>query len=389
MKLVYVQNEYPVLSQTFVSNEISELRRRGIDVYVVASRRGARFEGSDTDQPDLVLNEVGVRRLLTSHARLAAKAPRVYARYLGWLARRGPSFLPWAFHVPFIWSCVPYCADVHIHTHFATRAAGVAEGLREILGATRSVTLHASDLYSNPRLSLQIENASLCTVTEHNQRYLEALNLDNGHLVRCGLDLTRFESSNRDRVESGLLVSVGRLVPKKGHDRLIRWLGSEAGSPYRLRIVGSGPEHGPLADLVEDLGLSDRVQLVGAQPPSAVIEEVSRADVFALACRVDDAGDADGLPVVLLEAALIGTPVVSTNVTGISEFLSEQTGYLAQHDDETDLHRALLGALTDPARDVRARRARALVMEKFTVQAQVDALIRAISQARDAPVNDD
>ncbi|KTS13611.1 hypothetical protein RSA3_03895 [Microbacterium testaceum] len=241
------------------------------------------------------------------------------------------------------------------------------------------MTLHAADIFKNTRLALQVENARLCTVTEHNQRYLSERDLTNVRLVRCGLDVESFPIRDPQQVERDLIVSVGRLVEKKGHDRLIRWLATQAGSPYRLRIIGEGEQRPTLSRLIDELGLADRVQLVGAMPSSSVIAEVARASVFALACRIDSDGDADGLPVVILEAALVGTPIVSTSVTGITEFLSRSTGYLARHDDEQDLHRALQEALTDPQRERRAANARDLVMTSFTLQAQADALLDLIS----------
>ncbi|WP_193753588.1 glycosyltransferase [Microbacterium testaceum] len=379
MNLVYIQNEYPVLSQTFVSNEIAELRRRGHRVRVVASRRGATFEGSADDQPDLVLREASLWAILGAHGHMVITCPAGYWKYSRWLVRRGRYFLPWAAHVPLIWRYLPAATQTHIHTHFATRAAGIAEGLRQVLGATRSVTLHAADIFKNTRLALQVENARLCTVTEHNQRYLSERDLTNVRLVRCGLDVESFPIRDPQQVERDLIVSVGRLVEKKGHDRLIRWLATQAGSPYRLRIIGEGEQRPTLSRLIDELGLADRVQLVGAMPSSSVIAEVARASVFALACRIDSDGDADGLPVVILEAALVGTPIVSTSVTGITEFLSRSTGYLARHDDEQDLHRALQEALTDPQRERRAANARDLVMTSFTLQAQADALLDLIS----------
>ncbi|MCA8926619.1 MAG: glycosyltransferase family 4 protein [Alphaproteobacteria bacterium] len=112
-----------------------------------------------------------------------------------------------------------------------------------------------------------------------------------------------------------VIVSVGNLISAKGHDLVIRALTDLPG--IHLLIAGKGPEHGALAALAAELGLADRVHLVGTMPQEELKALYSAADALVLA------SEREGWPNVLLEAMACGTPVVATNVGGIPEIVTE------------------------------------------------------------------
>ena len=118
------------------------------------------------------------------------------------------------------------------------------------------------------------------------------------------------------------VVTVGRLVPKKGHDLLVSACATIARDrAVHLTLVGDGPERVALHRHVRAaLARSPRltVELLGALPSEDVLEMLLRGrhHVFALACRVSEDGDRDGLPVALLEAAAAGLPIVSSALPG-------------------------------------------------------------------------
>jgi glycosyltransferase involved in cell wall biosynthesis len=109
------------------------------------------------------------------------------------------------------------------------------------------------------------------------------------------------------------LLAVGRLVPSKGYDMLLTALATliETVSTVRLRIVGDGPERAKLVRQAEQLGLSDRVEFLGACSIDEVRTEFARADLLVISSRDE------GLPRTLLEAAAAGVPAVATSVGGI------------------------------------------------------------------------
>ncbi len=136
-------------------------------------------------------------------------------------------------------------------------------------------------------------------------------------VLRNGVDLALFRPADRALVrrELGLdgptLLSVGHLIPRKGHDLAIRALSLLPG--WRLMIVGEGPERGRLETVARELGLADRVRFEGAQPHSSLPRFYAAADLLILA------SSREGWANVLLEAMACGTPVVASNIPGSPE----------------------------------------------------------------------
>ena len=109
------------------------------------------------------------------------------------------------------------------------------------------------------------------------------------------------------------------MVEKKGFSDLIEACAHLAnrGIDFRCRIVGTGELEADLQAQIEQLGLSDRVELVGPQPQAEVARELSQAAVFAAPCVIGEDGNRDGLPTVLLEAMAVGHALHLHAVTGI------------------------------------------------------------------------
>lgn len=150
------------------------------------------------------------------------------------------------------------------------------------------------------------------------------------------------------------LASCGRLIPKKGMDVTLRALSLIAGDYPRLRlqIMGDGPQRESLQALSAALGLTERVVWHGSQPPARVAEIMREADLFVLASRTDPAtGEMEGTPAVLLEAQLIGLPVLSTRHADIpSIVLDEESGLIVPAGDAQALARGLETLLQAPQR---------------------------------------
>jgi glycosyltransferase involved in cell wall biosynthesis len=147
---------------------------------------------------------------------------------------------------------------------------------------------------------------------------------------------------------------VGRLIPIKGPDVFLRALAELPESGWHAVLVGDGPERGRLHALRTELGLEDKVGLVGAIDDAARL--LAAFDVFVLSSR------SEGTPMVLLEAFGAGVPVVATAVGGVPHMFDhaegEPLGWLVPKDSPTALARAIQQALRDPG-EARARGARA------------------------------
>lgn len=141
------------------------------------------------------------------------------------------------------------------------------------------------------------------------------------------------------------LLSVGRLVEKKGHPDAIRALARarEAGQSFTLDIIGDGPERPRLERLVVELGLEESVRLLGALPHEKVVSHMRESDALVQASRTSAEGDEEGVPTVLMEAQMLGLPCVGTRHAGIPEVIpTENHVLLAREADSDDLAAALM-----------------------------------------------
>jgi glycosyltransferase involved in cell wall biosynthesis len=254
-------------------------------------------------------------------------------------------------------------------------------------GIPWSCSAHAKDIWLTPEWEKREKLRSmdwLVTCTEAGARALRALapTAKKVSLVYHGLDFTRFPAPPERRTrETGpyTLLSVGRLVPKKGLDGLLEALARlPADLDWRLRHVGGGPLKDELAAEADRLGIGARIQWLGARPQEQVLEEYRGADLFVLNCRIAEDGDRDGLPNVLMEAQSQRLPVISTAMPAIAELVIDgETGLLTRPDDPARLAVAIADLLRDPA--LRARLAAAgftRVRTRFSATGGIDDLER-------------
>jgi glycosyltransferase involved in cell wall biosynthesis len=223
-------------------------------------------------------------------------------------------------------------------------------------GPPFSFTAHAKDLYTTLARNLIIRAKAarfVLTCTRYNGCFLE--DLLSGvptpiHVVHHGADLARFHPSRR-QPKAGLIVSVGRLVPKKGYPILIDGLEllAHAEVDFCCDIYGGGPSREELERMVGRAALDARIRFHGARPQDEIAAAYARASVFALAPVVVSDGDRDGIPNVLVEAMASGVPVVSTRISGIPELIEHGVdGLLVEPSDAAALAHALRRVLEDP-----------------------------------------
>jgi phosphatidylinositol alpha-1,6-mannosyltransferase len=147
------------------------------------------------------------------------------------------------------------------------------------------------------------------------------------------------------------VLAVGRLVPRKGFDRLIAMLPElrQACGDVRLTIAGDGPEEGRLRGLAEATGVRAFVRFAIAPDRAALASLYRSADVFALAAR-HSKDDVEGFGIVFLEAALYGLPVAAVRTGGVPEaVLDGETGLLAEPESDAAFLANLKRLLTDRA----------------------------------------
>jgi len=166
---------------------------------------------------------------------------------------------------------------------------------------------------------------------------------------------------------------------KKGTRRLVeacRLLDNQ-GLDFRCTIIGGGPEHLPLRQLIEARGLDRIVELAGPKSQTEIVELLAQSQIFAFPARRDEAGDQDNLPTVLIEAMASGLPVVTSSLAGIPEIITDQiNGILIPQPAPDTLASAIRGLLLDPKkRENLGASGLSTAREKFSLAATVQELI--------------
>lgn len=192
------------------------------------------------------------------------------------------------------------------------------------------------------------------TVTDYNVARLEECSpAARGKIRRIynGIDLGRFRPQPLPGTQPPEIVSVGRLVEKKGFPYLIEAcrLLKDRGRDFRCTIIGEGDKEQQLRRQIAELGLTGVVSLTGPLSSDAVMAAITRGVMLALPCIVGDDGNQDALPTVMLEAMALGRAVVSSDLSGVVEIVDHgETGLIAPRRDSLALADAMDRLLGDP-----------------------------------------
>jgi glycosyltransferase involved in cell wall biosynthesis len=364
----YLLKKFPRLSETFILNELLGQERLGRPIQVLSRRHPddeprhpalERLQAEVEVLPPIRALDPWSTIFAGGSARqpLLGRVERLIGEWDAWCHPRLPSLLTESLYL------LRRTADLgirHLHVHFASDAAIVAMLLRDLGGPTYSLTAHAKDIYRegvNYALLDRIVGRSEFTVTvcEANVRYLEQ-RLSDAALsrLRClynGIDLGHFSDQSKERKPREIL-SVGRLVEKKGFDVLLETLRllAERGQRFEATIVGDGELRPELEARSAELGLAGRVRFTGAVDQGEVRRLMARATLFCLPCTVGEDGNRDALPTVLLEALASGLPVISTPVSGVPEIVDEgRAGVLVPERDPLATAAAVERLLDRPA----------------------------------------
>ena len=372
---------YPKLSETFILEEILGLERLGLALRLYALGPAtdaithpavARVRAPLVVVPASVSSHA--REFATRHARLLRAAPLRYLATLAFALGRGRRGLHDLMRAG--WLAVQLRDDgvEHLHSHFISAPADIAELVSRLSALPFSVSAHAKDIYLSEPAELQrklLAARFTVTCTEINRQVLATIAPQAPvHRMYHGVDHALFHPTQRVlAVGAPLIVSVGRLRAKKGLDNLIDAcaLLRHRGQAFACEIVGYGEEQARLQAQIDRLGLTDQVRLVGKLAREQVIERYAHAAVYVQPSRIAADGDRDGIPNVLLEAMAMGLPVVASRVSGIPELVGDgDNGLLVEADQPAALADAITRLLKQPALCASLGcRARATVTELF------------------------
>ena len=402
--IAVVVKGYPRLSETFIANELHALEKRGVNLAIVSLRKPSDTKHHAVHDaikaPVLYLPEyLHEEPLRVARAAIAGLHRPGFGRALRAFWRdflRDPSRNRVRRFGQALVIAAERCNSIaHLHAHFMHTPGSVARYTAILLGLRYSLSAHARDIWTTPpaERALKLSDAAFtvtCTAEARAQLAKDApASADRIHLVYHGVDAASFTpapQSARDGTNAAdpvRILSIGRLVEKKGYDVLLRALVQLPHDVHwRFTHLGGGPLATALIAQAASLGLADRIAWRGAQSHDAVRAALTEADLFALACRTDRDGDRDGLPNVLLEAAASALPIAATRTAAIAELVADDAnGILVDEGDANAMAAAVARLSRDPALRARlAAAARETALARFSPEPGYDriaALLRA------------
>lgn len=275
-----------------------------------------------------------------------------------------------------------------IHAHGPLPCGHSAMLLSRELGIPFVVSVHGLDAYSTEQVSgragewcrrisqrVYLASRRVICVSEHvRENVLGGVGRNcRTSVVYNGVDPELFAAGG-ESVKDPVVLSVGNLIPTKGHDVLIRGVAriAKESPSLNLQIIGEGPERGRLQALAQELGVSERVRFLGLQSRRFVAKAMGECTVFALASRYE------GLGCVYLEAMAAAKPIIGCRGQGIAEIVQHGTnGFLVGPDNERELSVALTILLGDENRRHNVgRAARETILDQHTLADQAERLVR-------------
>jgi glycosyltransferase involved in cell wall biosynthesis len=392
LRVGFVVKRYPRYSETFVVREILAHERAGVAIEIFSLRPSddthfqdlvARVRGpvnhlcfpAEGLQPD-VLSPTSVTAV--NFWRRLAEAGRALPGLWGQLESMQDEDARDIYQAAQMAYLVRRKGVHHLHAPFASDAATIARLGARLAGVSYSFTARAKDIFhaavdpDDLRRKMR-DAAGVVTISDYHLDYLRRTYgplADRVQRVYNGIDLEEFPYRRPDD-RPPVIVAVGRLVEKKGFDDLIEACAALAarGRDFGCRIIGAGSLRAALEEQVQRCRLQDRVKLTGPRPQNEVAREIQAAAVLAAPCIVAEDGDRDGLPNVIQEALALGTPVVTTDVTGIPEVVRDGArGLLVPQRAPAALADALDRLLAGPELRVRlAEEARRFMETEFDI----------------------
>ncbi|MCM0020652.1 MAG: glycosyltransferase family 4 protein [Tagaea sp.] len=391
-RLAVIVKGWPRLSETFVAQELVGLEERGLTLDLWSLRHPTdakthalhkRLKATVRYLPEYLKDEPARvwRGWRTARALPGYAAAR--AVFLADLRRDRTPNRARRFFQACVLAAEMDGDSAHLYAHFIHTPGSVARYAALMRGLSWSAFAHAKDIWTTPDWEKREKLAAMAwcaTCTKAGAEHLEALGPGKTRYIPHGLDVARWPAAPIRAARSPVtIVSVGRLVPKKGYDDLIAALiALDPALDWRFVHIGGGPLKDAIKAQAASLG--GRVEFRGPGDQDAVLAALREADVFALASKTADDGDRDGLPNVLMEAASQDLPIVATQAGSIGDFLDASCGIAVAPGDRAGLAAALTRLIADPALRARlGQAAGAKVRREFPFAANCDLLYALLS----------
>jgi glycosyltransferase involved in cell wall biosynthesis len=409
MKIGYLIADFPVLSETFVVNDIKGLEALGHEVVAVSlGKADPATEGNPNYQ--IAGRTIRVKGLTGNS--LVRKATKLRSRF-ALMRRRGASFRETYNHKPvgmpddlwrdrLTWDAALDQIDRErfdwIYVQFAMRQLLLGFWASRLLDLPLGVTLQAHDIFTNPMAKWFDWTLGQCravvTVSRYNREAIlklgPKLDPERVKVLANGIDINRFKPVPHPPHRPFGFAGTGRLVEIKGFHVLIEAVGllAQKRRDFKVSLIGDGPLREAFEKRIAELGIADVIELLGKRDASFLQAFLPEQDCFVLPCVIAKDGNRDGMPLALREGMACGLPAISTKLLGLHETVSPGTGTLVNPDDPVDLARAMEAMidLSPDAHRTMAQAARTKAETEFSLLHEVSTIARWMADERSEEV---
>ena len=400
MRIAYLTTAYPSVSHTFIRRELLELEKQTGEVARFAIR-DSPFEIVD---PDDKREDAKTFRILKQPVARWAKAlvgagarpGRAIAGLrkaveLGFRSERGlPRHLMYFAEAMLLLDEMKAQGIDHVHVHFGTNPAAVAQIMRRMGGPSYSFTVHGPDELDAPRgfgLGPKISDAAfVVAITDfcagQLRRWVGHEHWHKIKVVHCTVGDEFFEEAAPIDPASKSLVCVGRLSAQKGQLLLVEAFADaiDAGVDAQLVLAGDGDLREEIDSYARERGISDRLRITGWISGAQVREEILKSRALVLPSF------AEGLPMVIMEAFALTRPVLSTYIAGIPELVVDgENGWLIPSGSAPRIAEAIAKVMNTPVEtlDEMGRKGRDAVRERHYTPTETGKLVEQIRKVVD------
>ncbi len=372
--ILYLCQAFPVVSETFISDQVKALIAQGTPVQVLALKHGNNAHSTAAWNTDptraqalhvMYPQGTGLRRALACLPGVVLPIlshPGSWALTLFCMVR-APSLLAQAV-LAANWLRKNPQPGAALVCHFGPvgylgallRAWGCLTPrmpqLTVFHGYDMSTTLRAKGNTFYRRLFASPTHASV-PITRYWKNCLAAIGDPHATFIPLGVNVQSIAYKPRAYPQGRpvRLITVGRLTEKKGQADVLRALAAlpSPAAAWEYHLIGAGPQEAELKTLAHQLGLAQQVIFHGALPHAQTLQLLAGADAFLLTSRTGPDGDMEGLPIALMEALASGMPTLSTIHSGIPELITHaESGLLSPEGDIPALTANLHTLLTQP-----------------------------------------
>lgn len=368
-RILYFVPEFPRLSETFIEREISKLIEfENIDLKVFSMKRASGtmsyLAESATVYNKLTWNYAFLAGFyfLLRPLRVFAAAKIVFsAKDIG-LVKKIYLLLKAIGYTKMFEKYEPN----HIHAHFLSDPSTIALVASLILDVPFSISAHAKDVFVEGQLIAQKAKLAKFIAVCNGNAWREVVriantigNSRNVHLLFHGFDEKKayLNDSNDLQKPTRPMIFMGgtRFTEKKGIKYVIEAskMLKESGVEHQIDLVGPADDRGvfdEILSLVDDYGLKNNVVIHGdgkGTPIAQVLKMYKIADIFVFPAIETKSGDVDGVPTVVIEAAMAKLPIIATNVGSISDLINDTNGLIIEEKSAKSIFDAIVKLLNN------------------------------------------